>query len=271
LHAITDGPEDGPLVLLLHGFPEFWYGWSKQIGPLAKAGFRVVAPDQRGYNLSDKPRGVDAYRIDRPAADAAELIRAQGRERALVVGHDWGGAAAWTLAALHPERVEKLAILNVPYPPAALRSIRRDPSQLVRSLYFLFFQIPGLPEALFRNDNWAMVEAGMKRASRPGTFTQADFTEYRSAWWRRGAMTSMLNWYRAAVRRGWPLPWKPRIQPPALILWGKNDVALTTAGAEFSLELCADGRLEYLDAGHFVQHEEPQAVNTRLIEFFGEK
>jgi len=267
LHAITAGSLTGPLVILLHGFPEFWYGWKKQISPLAKVGFRVVAPDQRGYNLSDKPPAVSDYCLDHLAADVVGLIDAFGREQATIVGHDWGAIVAWAVAAMQPQRVAKLAILNGPYPWAGIRAVRRDPSQLLRSQYISFFQLPGLPEALLRNDNWALLITSLQRMSRPGAFNEIDFEEYRSAWWRRGAMPAMLNWYRAMVRRPAKLPWKPHIQPPTLILWGKDDMALSPATADLSLEMCDHGRLEFLQAGHFVQHELPDVVTQRLIEF----
>ncbi|HEX2979920.1 MAG TPA: alpha/beta hydrolase, partial [Anaerolineaceae bacterium] len=125
LHAEVAGPVDGPLVVLLHGFPEFWYGWRNQIAPLAQAGFHVVAPDQRGYNLSDKPAGIGAYHLDALAADVLSILDHFKREQAFVVGHDWGAAVAWHLAIHHPERVERLAILNVPHPGAMARALRR--------------------------------------------------------------------------------------------------------------------------------------------------
>ena len=147
LHAVTAGPEDGPLVLLLHGFPEFWYGWRRQIPALAAAGFRVLAPDQRGYNLSDKPRELSAYRLDALAADALGLIDAAGRERAFVVGHDWGAMVAWWLALVAPQRVERLAILNVPHPYVFRRHLMNDAEQQKRSIYAGFFQLPWLPQS----------------------------------------------------------------------------------------------------------------------------
>jgi pimeloyl-ACP methyl ester carboxylesterase len=116
LHTVQAGPADGPLVILLHGFPEFWYGWHEQIRPLAEAGFRVVVPDQRGYNLSDKPDGVERYRIDELSRDVVGLIDAAGREQAAVVGHDWGAAVAWWTALHHADRVSKLVAVNVPHP-----------------------------------------------------------------------------------------------------------------------------------------------------------
>ncbi|HMC71452.1 MAG TPA: alpha/beta hydrolase, partial [Mycobacteriales bacterium] len=141
LHYVEAG--NGPLIVLLHGFPEFWYGWRLQIAPLAAAGFRVVAPDLRGYNLSSKPDGAVAYGADKLADDVRGLIQERGAESALVVGHDWGGSVAWTLAMNHPEVVDRLAILNAAH-PRKLNEGLRHPSQLRRSWYFFYFQLPDL-------------------------------------------------------------------------------------------------------------------------------
>lgn len=268
LHAVQAGPEDGPLVILLHGFPEFWYGWVKQIEPLALAGFRVLAVDQRGYNLSDKPQGLDAYRLDQPARDVIGLIDLLERETAFLVGHDWGGVVAWVVAALFPERVAKMAVLNAPYPTTGFRAIFRDPTQLLRSAYIIFFQLPGLPEAILRKDDWDLLVRGMRNTSRPGTFSEEDFEQYRQAWWRKDAMTSMLNWYRAFLRRPAQLPWKPRISVPTLVLWGARDIALSRATARLSLELLEEGQLEFFEnATHWLQHERASSVNALLIDF----
>src|SRR5262249_191705 len=146
LHVVTAGPENGKPILLLHGFPEFWYGWRNQIPALADAGFRVIAPDQRGYNLSEKPKGLAAYDLNVLTQDMVGLLDALHIEKAVVAGHDWGGGTAWWLAAHHAERVERLIILNSPHGGAFSRAIRRDLSQLRKSWYFFFFQIPRLPE-----------------------------------------------------------------------------------------------------------------------------
>src|SRR5688572_23529892 len=143
LHYVEQG--EGPLVVLLHGFPEFWYGWRHQIGPLAEAGLRVVAPDMRGYNLSSKPRGRGQYDIALLARDVAELIEERGARRAHVAGPDWGGAVAWATAGLHREAVDRLAILNAPHPRVFIEHLK-DPRQLARSWYMGFFQLPYLPE-----------------------------------------------------------------------------------------------------------------------------
>lgn len=268
LHAVVAGPTDGPLVVLLHGFPEFWYGWRGQIGALAAAGFRVIVPDGRGYNLSGKPRGVRAYALDRLAADVVALIAAQGRDRAIVVGHDWGAVVAWWVAIRHPSWVVRLAILNVPHPATIRPYMRRHPRQVLRSWYILFFQMPWLPEALTRLGGWRAAIRALRGSSRPGTFSDADFDRYREAWSRPGAFTAMVNWYRALVRH--PPTWRgsTRVTVPTLILWGRHDAFLEVGLAGESLRRCDDGRLVILDTTHWVQHEAVGRVNGELIGFF---
>jgi pimeloyl-ACP methyl ester carboxylesterase len=271
LHTVLAGPADGPLVILLHGFPEFWYGWRNQILPLAQAGYRVAVPDQRGYNLSDKPRHLSAYRMDRLAGDVVGLMRSLGREQAALVGHDWGGIVAWTAAVLFPQHVARLVALNAPYHRVAPRVIARNPAQLRMSAYILFFQIPLFAEAILRNDHWELLTQTLRRTSRPGIFSDAVIGHYRQAWWRQGAMTGMLNWYRALLRRPLPLPLRPRISVPTLILWGARDTALSRPMAQLSAVLCEHVRLVFFeDASHWVQHEKAQEVNELLIEFLRE-
>lgn len=267
LHAIEAGPEDGPLVLLLHGFPEFWYGWREQLRPLADAGYRVVVPDQRGYNLSDKPPNVLAYRIDELAADVVGLVDAFDRERAAVVGHDWGAAVGWWVALHHPERVERLCAVNVPHPSVMWRTLRRSWDQRVRSAYALAFQLPRLPEFAMSRRDWQPVVQAMRESARPGTFSEADFERYRRAWNRPSAFRSMLNWYRAAGRER-PRPRARRVTVPTLVVWGAHDQFLKRSMARPSVDLCDDGRLVMLEnATHWVQHEEPARVADELNEF----
>jgi epoxide hydrolase 4 len=268
LTVARDGPDDGPPVILLHGFPEFWYGWRHQIGPLAAAGFRVLAPDQRGYDASEKPGRVRDYALDTLAADVVGLIDATGRDRAAIVGHDWGGIVAWWVAVRHPGRVERLAILNAPHPVAFRCYLWTHPAQLLRSWYAFAFQVPGLPEAAFRRNGWARLVKALIKTSRPGTFTEGDFERYRRAWSEPGAMRSMVNWYRAAMRHRPTPPEDPRVHAPTLIIWGTGDRFLGRGLAEESLGLCDSGRLEWIEeATHWVQHEEPDRVNRLLIEF----
>ena len=197
LHYVEAG--DGPLVLLLHGFPEFWYGWRKQIEPLVDAGFRVVAPDLRGYNLSSKPDGYAAYTADKLADDVRGLIRELGAESAMVVGHDWGGTVAWTLAMNHPQVVDRLAILNAAH-PRRLNEGLRNPRQLLRSWYFFYFQFPRLPERRARRRHWRFFKRFLRDARPP--YTAEELERYVEAWSQPGAATAMIDYYRAAVRLG---------------------------------------------------------------------
>ena len=271
LHVVMAGPQDGPLVILLHGFPEFWYGWRQQMPALAAAGYTVWAPDQRGYNRSDKPAGVGAYAIDTLAQDVAGLIEASGREQVYLVGHDWGAAVAWWVAGKYTERVKKLAILNVPHPAVMRRAVLEDAEQRKRSWYIFFFQLPWLPEQSLSQENFTNLIRSLKGSGRRGTFTDDDLAAYRQAWSQPGALTAMLNWYRAAVRHQAQAVELGRITVPTLMIWGPQDMALGRALAQPSIDLCDDGRLVFLEeASHWVQHEEPAAVNRLLLEFLGE-
>lgn len=277
LHVVYAGPEDGNVVILLHGFPEFWRGWIKQIEPLVKAGFRLIVPDQRGYNLSDKPKGVSAYHIESLAQDILGLIDSVGREKAIIVGHDWGAAVAWHLASHHPDRVEKLAILNVPHPAVMVRYLRSNFDQLRKSWYMFFFQIPRLPEWLVGRNNAKGAVELLRRSGTPGTFSDQDLIHYREAWSQPGALTAMINWYRSVFRNGFATSMGkpetlPEIRVPTLMLWGKQDVALSAKMAQLSIDLCKEGRLIiFEDATHWVQHDEAEKVTQYLIDFFNSR
>jgi len=266
LHAIEAGPEDGPLAILLHGFPEFWWGWRYQIGPLAEAGFRVLVPDQRGYHLSDKPEGRRAYDLDILAKDVVGLADSLGRRTFSVVGHDWGGLVAWWTASRHPDRIAKLAILNAPHPSVAGSYMRSHPSQMVRSLYVGFFQLPWLPETTLSANGHRSLKDALRHTSRPGTFSDEDMAQYERAWSSPGVLTAMLNWYRALPFR--PEIKDPTIRSPTLVIWGSKDRFLEKGLAEASLSLCEKGSIRWIEnATHWVQHEEPDAVNAALVEF----
>ncbi len=268
LHVVEAGPDDGPLVVLLHGFPEFWYGWRHQIPALARAGWRVWVPDQRGYNRSDAPAGVSAYDVDRLADDVEALIDAAGAERARVVGHDWGAVVAWWLALRAPERVERLAVLNVPHPVAYKRFLARSPRQMLKSWYVGFFQMPALPELGLRQ----LGARALRLSSAPGTFSDADLARYRAAWDRPGRARGMISWYRALARRLATVEVDdPTVRPPTLIVWGEGDAFLDRRLAARSAAYCADVRLHtFPGVSHWVQHEAPETVNPLLLSFLDE-
>ncbi|MGI8507068.1 MAG: alpha/beta fold hydrolase [Solirubrobacteraceae bacterium] len=270
LHYVEAG--EGPLVVLLHGFPEFWFSWRFQIPALAAAGFRVVAPDMRGYNLSSRPADVAAYDIDRLAADIRDLIHERGAESAFLVGHDWGAAVAWAAAMNHPEVVERLAILNVPHPRRMLRGLRQ-PRQAVKSWYMFFFQLPWLPERLVRAGSWFFFRYGFEHDARPGAFTPQDISQYVEAWQQPGAATAMINYYRGIFRQS-PKRAEGRlrvVQAPTLVIWGERDRYL---GAELAEPDRADvphleGVIRLPGASHWVHHDEPERVGQLLVEFLG--
>ena len=221
LHVVEAGPVDGPALILLHGFPDSWSGWRRQIGPLAAAGYRVVVPDGRGYGTSDKPEGIDAYRVPRLAGDVVGLADALGIDRFRLVGHDWGGVVAWATAALHPGRVERLAVLNAPHPDTWARYALTHPTQALRSAYVGLFQLPHLPEALLGAGRCRALRRALLDSSRPGTFSEAELDRRVAAWSEPGALTAMLNWYRALRHR--PSRPLPRIEAETLVLWGVED------------------------------------------------
>jgi pimeloyl-ACP methyl ester carboxylesterase len=267
LHAIAAGPADGRLVLLLHGFPEFCWGWRRQIGPLAAAGLRVVAPDLRGYNLSDKPAEVAAYGLDTVADDILGLAGALGRDRFAVVGHDWGAILAWHLASRNPARLDRVAILNGPHPATLARHMLRHPLQALRVGYIGAFQVPALPEALLRLADFAALRGAMRATAARGSFTASDMAAYRTAWSQPGALRGMLNWYRALLRHR-PAPAPGRIAVPLRIIWGDRDIALHRRLVEAGLALCDRGEAFHLpQATHWVQHDAPEEVNRLLLDF----
>ena len=269
LHVVTAGDPGGRPVVLLHGFPEFWYGWRHQIPALAAAGYRVIVPDQRGYNLSDVPKGAAAYRTETLVNDVLGLLDHFGCGRVRLAGHDWGAAVAWSLAIRHPERLEKLAILNVPHPDVMWRTIRSSPRQMLKSWYIGFFQVPGLADGLLRMGQFAGARRVLRASGGPATFSEADLDEYRRAWANSGGLAGMIGWYRAAVRFRAQTAGDRRVHVPVLILWGRRDVALGAGMAQRSLELCDDGRLVYFDgATHWVQHDAAYEVNREMIAFF---
>lgn len=249
----------GPLVVLLHGFPEDRRAWRHQIPVLARAGFRVVAPDLRGYRDSPKPRDIDSYRLPEIVGDVAELIESLGGP-CILVGHDWGATVAWFLAMTRPDLVQRLAILNIPHPAAITRELKRSSSQRMRMTYALFFQLPLLPELVMRL-------FGKFIMRRLGPFTREELDDYARAW--RGSMRPMLNYYRALRRtRGQLRKLIRPIDVPVLFIWGEREQFVVPQALEGWEEWVRDLRIERIaHARHFVQHDAPERVNQLLITF----
>lgn len=266
LHLAEAGPAGGQPVLLLHGFPEFWYCWRHQIPELAAAGYRVLAPDQRGYNRSDK---AGPYDLGRLARDLVELLDELRCERVHVVAHDFGAPVAYTLAETHPARVRSLAILNGPHPRAFHDALTRHPSQLLRSWYIAFFQIPRLPEALLRRRDFAAFAAVFAEVPK-SALPAEDLELYKQAFAQPGALSAALGWYRAMfrelLRHGRP-PAR-RIEVPTLVLWGARDRELGRYVNQTLDRYVATLEVRTLaEAGHFVQLDAAAEVSRSLLGF----
>ena len=266
MHTVVEGPEDGPLVVMLHGFPEFWYSWRYQIKAVAEAGYRVVAPDQRGYNLTDKHGPYDVFTLSK---DVAALIRTLGYEKATIVGHNWGGAIAWVFGARYPALSEKLVACNAPHLSATSmvwRSLYLP--QVLRSWYILAFQVPSLPERLLSANDYGLLAHRLKRDTR-GALSDEELSYFKRAWSRPGALTGGINWYRALFR-SWTQGYLKNlaVHTPALLIWGEGDAFLTKRTAEWTRRYVPNLTLEYIrDASHWVQQDSPETVNSYMLDF----
>ena len=269
LHVALAGPEDGVPIILLHGFPEYWAGWKNQIPALAEAGYRVIVPDQRGYNLSDKPKSVRDYDIDQLALDIVGLVDHFGYEKVHLAGHDWGAAVAWWLGIHHSERFHRIGILNVPHLSVMRRHMLTSIKQTLKSWYIFFFQVPKLPEQVFKRKGGQTGLDMFRTTSNPGSFSDKELKGYANSWAQPGCPTGMINWYRAMMKRVAQKQTKERVSLPVVIIWGTKDHVLGFEMAEPSLAYCDDGRIERIDhATHWVQHDAAAEVNRILLEFF---
>ena len=263
-----------PLMVMLHGFPECWYSWRHQLREFSSS-LDCVAPEMRGYGETDAPVGVSNYSIDKLVGDVAGLIGAMGRERAIVVGHDWGGIVAWATAMIRPDVVERLIVMNVPHPAKFRSNIRHfNFRQLARSWYVLFFQLPWLPEAAMRSRDFSSLARTMRESAvNKNAFSDDDFVHFRAAFARPYSMTAAINYYRALMRSGGAFrqpSWIERkIAAPTMLIWGEQDFAL---GKEltYDMETLFSGpfQIKYIpDSGHWVQQEKPELVNRYMREF----
>ena len=261
--ATAGDPASPKLALLLHGFPECAFSWREQMTFLAERGYRVWAPNQRGYGNSPMPRGVKSYAIDALVGDVANLVDASGAESVMLAGHDWGGAVAWEFALRRARPIERLAVFNLPHPAIFREALRNNKAQRRRSLYIAFFQLPWFPELMLRRKNGALIDQAFRGMAVDKTrFPDDVLAVYRANALRPGGATAMLNWYRAAGRRFGEQAAAPPIETPTLMVWGEEDSALgkeLTYGTERHVK---DLTLRYLPrVSHWVQQEAPERVN----------
>lgn len=272
IHYVTAGK--GPLVVLLHGFPEFWYAWRHQIGELAEH-FQVVVPDLRGYGDTERPANISDYDSNHLVLDTAGLIEALGHEKAHLVGHDWGGAVAWRLAMKQPQLVDRLVVLNCPHPYNLAEAQRTNRRQIGKSWYIFFFQIPYLPELFFKLSPKKFLDRVFKGVSFSNqTINNQDLEVYRQALEKPGAFEAALNYYRAAFRKTSkkdPSQTESikKIKAPTLLIWGEDDPAM---GKELTdgMEPLFEGpfSIRFIpNCGHWVNEQQPELVNQLLVEF----
>ena len=279
LHYVTAG--QGRLVMFVHGFPEFWYEWRRQLVEFGRD-HQAVAPDMRGYNLSSKPAGVEPYAVPHLAEDLRALAADLGAARFVLVGHDWGGAVAWAFAIKHPQLLEKLVTINAPHPAIFARELRENPAQQKASEYMLAFRSEKA-EALISADNFAAFsERIFGDLLAKGHMTEEDHRAYLEAWSQPGAITGGLNYYRAArvgppSRDGAPASGtlgvpggSPRVDVPTLVIWGEKDHALLTGNLDGLEQYVPDLTVRRIpDGTHWVIHEHPELVNRYIREFIG--
>ena len=272
MHVVEAG--EGPLVVLLHGFPDFWFSWRRQVPALVAAGYRVVAPDLRGYARTEAPRRVDRYGPEHLVDDVAGLITAAGERRATLVGHDWGGIVSWLVAGRRPDLVERVAICNAPHPTAYRRALASS-AQALRSWYAYLFMLPAVPERLLRARSGALLRHVLRAgARRPDSFSDADLDRYVTELLGSGDLTGPINYYRATgrqlLRTGGRFVagdgGEQTVGQPVLVLWGEQDPALAAAAAEPPRDLVPDVRVvRFPEAGHWVHLDADEAVNAELL------
>jgi epoxide hydrolase 4 len=265
LHCVSAGPEAGPLMLLLHGFPARWSTWRDILPALAAKGYLAVAPDLRGYGESDRPAGVHSYSIPRLVEDVLAIVGAYGRDRFYLVGHDFGGGVAWATAMEHPERVERLAIVNAIHPVGFERQIRKW-SQLKKSWYVFFFLLPWIPEWWLSRKNFRFTRRSLADDGLPAAVIDDLVEGIRP----RGALHAAINMFRASFRDGARRLLVPKkVELPTLVVWGDRerhfDAVLATPPADW----VPNARVAHVPTGsHWVHHDEPEAVTALLIDHF---
>ncbi|RUS85365.1 hypothetical protein EGW08_006908 [Elysia chlorotica] len=266
IHYVASGPEDKPLMLLMHGFPEFWFSWRHQIKEF-QSDYRVVAFDMRGYNESDKPSGLAAYSLHKLMADVKQVILALGYKSCTLVAHDWGGIVAWGFARLYPDYVDKLVIMNAPPAPHFEDFIDNDTEQQKKSWYMFLFQLPFLPELLLKTQNFKMIADMLSTG-----MDEDEINAYKHVFSQPGALTPPLNYYRAALQRvGGPVNYDLNYTMPVLLIWGCNDFSLSAKIPDIlEKENPKISVRRIQNANHFVQNEDSKAVNKIMREWITE-
>lgn len=269
MHIVTSGPTNGSLAVLLHGFPECWYSWRHQIPVLAEAGYCVVAPDQRGYNTTDKTPPYDILTF---ITDIVALIEHFGRDKATIIGHDWGGAVAWYLATRRADMVENLVILNVPHGLAFQKTLRSSPKQMLKSWYIFAFQLK-MMDWLLQTNNFKFMETIFLRSAKSGVF-ESDIAIYKEAWSQPGAIPAMIGWYRTmfnTARRSNRGGTRAQVNLPVLLIWGDADRYMGVEMAKMSRRWAPNLRLEILPGvSHWIQQEAPEEVNRLILTYLKE-
>ncbi len=264
LHYVTQG--EGPLMLFLHGFPEFWYSWRHQIPEFAQD-HKVVALDLRGYNDSDKPTDPAAYRMSELVQDVKDVITGLGYDQCVLVGHDWGGGIAWSFAETFPAMVSQLIVLNIPHPVRFFEGLR-GPQQLLRSAYIFLFQLPVLPELLFQLGDYQVFDLTFRKTTvNKAAFTDADVEAYKNAFAKPGVLTAALNYYRNIFQA--PAVRSPSVlEVPTLLIWGEDDLYLGKELTYDTEKYVRDFQVQYIPhCSHWVQQEQPELVNQYIRAF----
>lgn len=273
LHYVTAG--HGKLILFLHGFPEFWYEWKRQLLEFGRD-YQAVAPDMRGYNLSSKPAELERYRTKYLIEDVRALAEHLGHRKFVLVGHDWGGAVAWPFAMRHPDCLEKLIIINAPHPVIFARELRHNAAQQKASQYILLHRSAEAEEILSRDNYAALVNAVLKKGLEQGYFTEEDKQEYLKAWSQPGALTGMLNYYRAAQLGSFTGDSDDTIATssanvitvPTLVIWGEKDTYLLPGNLDGLEQYVTNLTVKRVpDGSHWVIHEQPDLVNSYIRKF----
>lgn len=269
LHYVTQG--SGPLMLMLHGFPEFWYSWRHQIPEFA-SDYQVVAVDLRGYNDSEKPQHKSAYVMTEFVQDVKGVIQGLGYESCVLVSHDWGGAIAWNFAYAYPEMVDQLIVMNLPHPAKFAEGLRTR-QQLLKSWYIFLFQLPFLPEFLIKLGDYRAIDRALRgMAVDKSTFTPSDIQAYKDAAAKPGALTATINYYRNIARgfvdrSNWDV-----LEVPTLMIWGENDRALGKELTYDTADYVRDFQIQYIpNCSHWVHQEQPQLVNRYMKDFLASK